>query len=247
MQQAREMVQNGELGEINAIRAFYIQGWLSAPGSKAATRSKRSGAPTPASPASRAASAISAHAYNLGRYISGLLPKEISCHLKAFEPGRPLDDYGTAIIRYENGALGTVTASQITHGRENDVWVEIDGTKASLEWHQENPNVMIVRKNGEPQKIYTCGRGTGRSASCAGHDPHFPGASGRLPRSVCEHLRGCVRRDGEACGRREVRGLEHRVSNVYDGVEGHAVYPRCVEGNKQNGGWLPFHHAKSRK
>ena len=60
-----------------------------------------------------------------------------------------LDDYGTAVIRYANGALGTVTASQISHGRENDLWIEVDGTKGSLEWHQEEPNKMMVRVNGQ--------------------------------------------------------------------------------------------------
>ena len=72
---------------------------------------------------------IGTHAYNLGRFITGLLPDQVSCHLKTFVPGRELDDYGTAVIRYTNGALGTVTASQISHGRENDLWIEVDGTK----------------------------------------------------------------------------------------------------------------------
>ena len=98
---------------------------------------------------------IGTHAYNLGRFITGLIPSEISCHLKTYESGRKLDDYGTAVIRYTNGGLGTVTASQISHGRENDLWIEVDGTKGSLEWHQENPNQMFVRVNGQPQKIYT--------------------------------------------------------------------------------------------
>ena len=87
--------------------------------------------------------------------MTGLLPESISCNLKIFEPPRPLDDYGHAVIRYDNGALGTVTASQISHGRENDVRIEIDGTLASLEWHQENPNQLFVRTNGQPHRIYT--------------------------------------------------------------------------------------------
>src|SRR5207244_4850774 len=98
---------------------------------------------------------IGTHAYNLGRYITGLLPDQVSSHLKTFEPGRALDDYGAAIIRYQNGGLGTVTVSQISHGRENDIWIEVDGTKGSLEWHQEDPNRMLVRANGQPHKIYT--------------------------------------------------------------------------------------------
>ena len=70
----------------------------------------------------------------LGRFMTGLLPTEISGHLKVFESGRALDDYGTALVRFENGALGTVTASQISHGRENDLFIEVDGTKGALEW-----------------------------------------------------------------------------------------------------------------
>src|SRR3954452_1571743 len=131
VRQARDMVKSGELGEIQAVRAFYIQGWLrdklEAQGQKQAdwrTDPKRSGL-------AGCFGDIGTHAYNLGRFITGLIPDQISCSLKTFETGRALDDYGTAIIRYSNGGLGTVTASQISHGRENDLWIEVDGTKAS--------------------------------------------------------------------------------------------------------------------
>src|SRR5438270_661073 len=120
VRQAREMVRSGELGEINAVRAFYIQGWLRTRleegGQKQAswrTDPKRSGA-------AGCFGDIGTHAYNLARFITGLVPDQVSCLLKTFEPGRSLDDYGTAAIRFANGALGTVTASQISHGREND-------------------------------------------------------------------------------------------------------------------------------
>ena len=98
---------------------------------------------------------IGTHAYNLARYRTGLLPDAVSCHLKTFEPGRALDDYGHAVVRFENGGLGSVTASQISHGRENDLFIEVDGTKGALAWRQENPNEMIVRRNGQPHSIYT--------------------------------------------------------------------------------------------
>src|SRR5438876_45864 len=82
VRQAREMVLSGELGEINAIRACYIQGWLrtrlETSGQKQAgwrTDPKRSGA-------AGCFGDIGTHAYNLGRYVTGLLPEQISCHLK---------------------------------------------------------------------------------------------------------------------------------------------------------------------
>jgi predicted dehydrogenase len=77
--------------------------------------------------------------------MTGVLPDSVSAHLKSFEPGRVLDDYGTAIIRLDNGGLASVTASQISHGRENDLFIEIDGTKGALEWHQEEPNKLLMR------------------------------------------------------------------------------------------------------
>src|SRR2546421_5777435 len=155
VRQARDMVQAGELGEINAVRASYIQGWLRSRLEKSnqkqaswRTDPKRSGAPG-------CFGDIGTHAYNLGRFITGLLPDQVSCVLKTFESGRQLDDYGVAAIRYANGALGTVTASQISHGRENDLWIEIDGTKGALEWHQEEPNKMWFKVNGQPHRLYS--------------------------------------------------------------------------------------------
>ena len=143
---AREMILSGELGEINAVRSFYIQGWLR----KRLEEDNQKQAAWRTDPAKSGAAGcfgdIGTHAYNLGRYMTGLIPESVSSHLKIFAPGRQLDDYGHAVIQFEGGALGTVTASQITHGRENDLAIEIDGTKGSLAWRQEEPNKMIIRK-----------------------------------------------------------------------------------------------------
>jgi predicted dehydrogenase len=247
VRQAREMVMNGDLGEINAVRACYIQGWLRTrlesgdqKQAKWRTDPKQSGI-------AGCFGDIGTHAYNLGRYITGLLPKEICCNLKTFEGGRALDDYGTAIVRYDNGALGTVTASQISHGRENDVVIEIDGTKASLEWHQENPNQMYVRKNGEPHKIYTRNGGPYLGAAAAGAS-RIP--SGH-PEGYLEAFANIYTAAFDAMARRAKGEKFETVNtiypNVYDGVEGMLFITQCVESSKQNGAWLPFRHAKSRK
>src|SRR6266851_9003353 len=94
VRQARDMVLSGELGEINAVRATYLQGWLrtrleTQEQKQASWRTdpKRSGA-------AGCFGDIGTHAYNLGRFITGLLPDQISCTLNTFEPGRALDDYG---------------------------------------------------------------------------------------------------------------------------------------------------------
>jgi predicted dehydrogenase len=247
VRQAREMVLNGELGEINAIRACYIQGWLRTRIESSDQKQAKWRTDPKQSGAAGCFGDIGTHAYNLGRYITGLLPKEISCTLKAFESGRSLDDYGTAIIKYENGALGTVTASQISHGRENDAFIEIDGTKGSLEWHQEEPNKMIVRKNGEPHKIYTRSGGPYLSA--------IAGASSRLPsghpEGFFEAFANIYSTTYDAIVKRASGSSFEKVNtvypNIYDGVEGMLFITQSVASSKENGAWLPFRHPKSRK
>ena len=247
VRQAREMIANGELGEIQAIRAFYIQGWLRTRLESSDQKQAKWRTDPQQSGAAGCFGDIATHAYNLGRYMTGLLPQELSCSLKIFEEGRALDDYGIACVRYQNGALGTVTASQISHGRENDLWIEIDGTKAALEWHQEDPNRLIVRKNGEAHKIYTRAGGP-YLGSLAGQSTRLP--SGH-PEAFFEAFANVYTAAYDAIIRRasgQPFETVHTIyPNIYDGVEGMLFIQQCVESSKQNGGWLPFHHPKSRK
>jgi predicted dehydrogenase len=239
VRQAREMVHAGELGEINAIRAFYLQGWLRSrleqQGQKQAgwrTDPKKAGA-------AGCFGDIGTHAYNLGRYITGLLPDQVSCQLKIFEGGRELDDYGTATIRYQNGALGTVTASQITHGRENDIWIEVDGTKGHLEWHQEEPNKMWVRTNSQPHRLYTRDPNAPymtatAKASCrlpSGHPEAFLEAFANVYTAAYDDM---VRR----AGKQKLDAEQSLYPNVADGVDGMNFITQCVASSKQNGAWL---------
>ncbi|HET6576517.1 MAG TPA: Gfo/Idh/MocA family oxidoreductase [Fimbriiglobus sp.] len=247
VRQAREMALNGDLGEVNAIRSNYIQGWLRTRLEESDQKQAKWRTDPKQSGAAGSFGDIGTHAYNLGRYITGLLPTEISCLLKTFEKGRSLDDYGVAAIRFENGALGTVTASQISHGRENDVIVEIDGTKKSIEWHQEEPNKLIVRQNGEPVKVYTRAGGPYLSQAAAsasrlpsGHPEAFFEAFANVYTAAYDAM--VKKAAGE-----KFEAVNTVYPNVYDGVEGMLFITQCVESSKQNGHWLPFHHPKARK
>ena len=248
VRQAREMILNGELGEINAIRSNYIQGWLRSRlenenHKQAAWRTdpKRSGA-------AGCFGDIGTHAFNLCRYMTGLLPEAVSCHLKTFETGRALDDYGTAVIRYENGGLGTVTASQISHGRENDLFIEVDGSKGALQWRQEEPNVMIVRRNGQAHQMYTRDPNASfmnesGAAACrlpSGHPEAFFEAFANVYRFAYDSM--IARANGE-----DFEKVDTIYPNVNDGVEGMYFIQQCVASSEQNGAWLPLRHARARK
>jgi len=248
IRQARQMIADGELGEILAIRATYIQGWLidkleDTDQKQAAWRTdpKRSGA-------AGGFGDIATHAYNLGRFVTGLLPEQISCHLRTFVPGRELDDYGHAMITYENGAFGTVTSSQISHGRENDVTLEVDGTLGSMSWRQENPNEMWIRKNGSPHQLYTRDPNAPftkpvAAEACrlpAGHPEAFFEGFANIYRGAFDNM--CLRISGKDFEKKDTI-----YPNVFDGVEGMYFIQQSVASSQNGGEWLPMKHELARR
>jgi predicted dehydrogenase len=242
------MILAGELGEIQALRSNYIQGWLrsrlESGGQKQASWRTDPGK----SGAAGCFGDIATHAYNLARYMTGLIPSEVSCNLKIFEPGRQLDDYGHAVIRFENGALGTVTASQISHGRENDLFIEIDGTKGALAWRQEEPNVMTVRRNGQPHALYTRDPNAPHlnesgKAACrlpSGHPEAFFEAFANVYRFAYDDM--AKRAAGE-----KFEMTDTIYPNVADGVDGLNFIQQCVASSRANGSWVPLKHPAARR
>ncbi len=248
VRQARQMILNGELGDIQAVRAFYIQGWLRSRLEESGQKQASWRTDPTKSGAAGCFGDIATHAYNLARYMTGLLPDKVSANLKVFEPGRALDDYGHAVIRFQNGGLGTVTASQISHGRENDLSIEIDGTLGALSWRQEEPNVMIVRRNGSPHAMYTRDPGAPfmndmGKAACrlpSGHPEAFFEAFANVYRGAYDDM--VKRASGESFS------LTDTVyPNIADGVDGMNFIQQCVASSQQDGAWLSLAHPAQRR
>lgn len=248
VRQAREMILAGELGEIQAIRSNYIQGWLRTRLEKEDQKQAAWRSDPAKSGAAGGFGDIGTHAYNLARYMTGLLPEEVSCNLKVFEEGRQLDDYGHAVIRMENGGLATVTASQISHGRENDLYIDIDGTKGAISWRQETPNTMTFRQNGEPWKIYTRNPNAPFTTELAAASSRLPGGH---PEAFFEAFANVYRFAYDDMIKRAAgQPFEKKDTiypNVYDGVEGMYFIQQCVESSNENGAWLPLRHPLARR
>jgi predicted dehydrogenase len=236
VRQARELVKTGELGEVQAVRVWYLQGSLH----RRRTPEQQRRFAWKTDPARAGASGcfgdIGIHAFNLARFITRLLPEEVSCVLESYMGG-PLDDYGCARLRCQGGALGTLTASRISHGRENDLGIEVDGTRAALCWRQEEPNAMLLRVNGEPQRLLTRNPAAATNetvrASCrlpAGHPEGFLEAFANVYTAAFEDI------IARAAGR-PVSGTDSLYPNVRDGLEGVAFVSGCVDSSRERGAW----------
>ena len=154
----RDMIANGELGDIRFVAAEYPQDWLATPlektGQKQAawrTDPKRAGI-------SNCVGDIGSHIENMVSYLTGLEMESLCARLDTFGEGRPLDDNASIMVNYKSGAKGLFWSSQIAVGHDNGFRVRIYGTKASLEWAQEDCNYCRVGVLDKPTARLSRGR-----------------------------------------------------------------------------------------
>ena len=156
VKQARELVRNGSLGTVRKIVVEYSQGWLSTPLEQSGNK-QADWRTDPARAGAGAIGDIGTHAEHLARYITGLEMEQLLADVTSFVPGRRIDDDANMLVRYQGGAKGILFCSQISLGEENRLSIRVYGTDASLEWHQEDPNFLYVRRSDGPMKTYKPG------------------------------------------------------------------------------------------
>jgi predicted dehydrogenase len=172
VQQARSMVQSGELGDIFILQGSYLQDWLLFPTDWNWRLEPDLGGSV------RAVGDIGSHWLDLLTFITGLRVEEVYADFKTFHPVRkkpaqpletytgkiltpdeyidqPIDteDYATIILHYENNTHGVLTVSQVSSGRKNRLFYEISGSKSSLGWDSEKPNELWVGHRTEPNQL----------------------------------------------------------------------------------------------
>ncbi len=241
VKEARAMVKAGKLGRILKIVAEYPQGYA-----VGALKEQADGAisnwrmdPSVAG-ISNCMGDIGSHAENLVRYITGLEMEQIAADLNTFIPGRPLDDDGSMLVRYEGGARGVLFASQISTGDENNLNIRVYGTDASIEWHQEHPNELVVKFADKPREIWR--RGNSYNGPEAAKHTRLPFGH---PEAFIEAFANVYLSAAEAISD-HIAGIYPRAEgydfpSVDDGVEGMAFIEAAVASSKENAAWKPVH------
>lgn len=194
IREARARVARGDLGTVRKILVEYTQGWLAAP----IERDGQKQAAWRLDPAQAGVGGcmgdIGVHAFQLVEFASGLAVTELNAHLRSVVAGRRLDDDGTVLLRFSNGASGVLMASQVCVGDENNLRLRIYGDRASLDWQQMEPNSLWLRPgDGPAQLLRTGGAGTGAEAAAAqrvpgGHPEGYIEAFANLYREFAQAL-----------------------------------------------------------
>lgn len=160
-QHVAEMVRNGELGSVRLVTGHYFQDWL-------LLETDWNWRLVPELGGSlRAVGDIGSHWLDLVGFMSGLRITEVMADLQTFiptrkEPAGPVEtfsteraaetvertigteDVATVLLRFENGARGTVAISQLSPGRKNSLEYEIDGSAAAVAWDSEQPDQLWI-------------------------------------------------------------------------------------------------------
>jgi predicted dehydrogenase len=233
---ARELVASGALGELRVVQAEYPQDWLSSDLESTGQKQASWRVDPERAGAGGSLGDIGTHAEHLARYISGLTLESVCAELSTFVLGRRLDDNAHVMLRYVGGARGMLWSSQVAPGNENNLKVRIYGSKAGLEFRQENPNQLwFTPLGGTPQLITRAGNGAGTAAAHAtripaGHPEGYLEGFAQLYRDVAEQL--YARWEG-----REPNPLACTVPTVEDGLRGMQFIEAVVASSRAGGRW----------
>jgi predicted dehydrogenase len=172
VKQAKKLIESGQLGKIRKIYVEYRQGWLS----RLSEREGNQGAAWRTDPKKSGKSGvmgdIGTHAFNLAEYITGLKVTELCADLNIVVEGRQLDDDGSVFLKFDGGASGVLIATQVAAGEENNLSIKVYGENGGLEWHQQEPNTLVIKWLDKP--IETQRAGSAYLTDMAKHNSRTP-------------------------------------------------------------------------
>jgi predicted dehydrogenase len=211
--EARRRAADGQLGNIYHVTGSYVQDWLLYDSDFNWRVLPEEGG------ALRAVADIGTHWLDLVTSITGLEVEQVCADLRTFLPERrrpkgsvetfqskiegvpeteriviATEDYGSVLLRFQGGASGCFTVSQVTAGRKNQITYEIAGQKAALAWNSERPNELWIGSRDRANELLIrdpalLDPSVRRFANYpGGHNEGFPDTFKQLFRAVYEYI-----------------------------------------------------------
>lgn len=240
IEQARQMVKSGDLGEIRIIQMQFAHGGNSAAVETASAAQKWRVDPKVAGP-TFVIGDLATHPLFLAEIIAPELKlKRLLCSRQSFIKSRaPLEDNATILMEYDNGAVGTLWASSVNAGSVFGHKIRVTGSKASVEWDAVKPNQLIYEVQGEPAR--TLERGAGYLYPEALTEDRIGGGH---PEGLFEAWSNLYMRFGMAMDRATKGGTvgeeDFWYPDVRAGYEGVKYVNKCVESADNGATWVEY-------
>ncbi|MEE4914930.1 Gfo/Idh/MocA family oxidoreductase [Pseudomonas alliivorans] len=240
IEQARQMIAAGELGEIRMVHMQFAHGFHSAPVEAQNEATKWRVDPSVAGP-SYVLGDVGTHPLYIAEVmLPELKIKRLQCNRQSFVKSRaPLEDNAYTLMEYEGGAMGWLWSSAVNAGSMHGQKVRVIGSRASLEWWDERPNQLSFEVQGQPAQ--TLERGMGYLHPDALLDDRIGGGH---PEGLFEAWSNLYYRFAlamNATARGDAATLQSlRYPGIDAGVEGVRWVQRCVESADQGGIWIDY-------
>ena len=239
---AKAMVKEGKLGKIRKVWVEYAQGWLS----KLSEREGNAQAAWRTDPKKSGKSSvmgdIGTHAAHLAEYITGAKISDVCAELNTMVEGRLLDDDGSVMLKFDNGAKGVLMASQVAAGEENNLKIRVYGEKGGIEWMQHEPNTLHVKWLDQPAQVLRAGGNYGAHlSSTAIHSCRTPGGH---PEGYLEAFANIYRNFALTLGCK-IDGTTPTAEmldfpGIEDGLRGMAFIDNVVASSQSDQKWTPY-------
>src|SRR3954470_4271007 len=165
---SQPLIRGRLAGTLRVVKAEYPQGWLATALEKTGQK-QASWRTDPKLAGAGALGDIGSHSFQLAEFVTGEKVAEGAADGSAIVPGRPIDDNVTVLLRFANGARGSLWASQVAIGHLNSHRLRVYGENGSIQWFQERPEELLVVEAGEAPRCVRRG------------DPGTPVSSVALP------------------------------------------------------------------
>jgi predicted dehydrogenase len=235
VRQAREMIRAGALGEIRQVHVEYFQEWAMDVTDQGAARPWRLD-PECTGPSFTVAD-IGTHAEHLARFVTGLEIEALRADFHVTGAPKRLEDTVFMQLRLTGGVPGTLMVSQSFAGEQCGLRLRVAGTRASLDWHAEDPEHLRLRPVGAPEQVLSRGHGAGM----------LPAAERlvRMPRGHPEALTDAwaniyLEFGVAVAARREGQALPDGLvafPTLQDGIDGMAFVEAALASNR-SGEWV---------
>lgn len=242
VKQARAMVAEGAFGKIRKVIVEYPQGWLSRLSEREGNAQAAWRTDPSKSGKAGAMGDIGTHAAHLAEYITGLQITKLCADLNTMVEGRLLDDDGGVLLKFDNGVSGVLVATQIAAGEENALKIKVYGEKGGLEWHQQEPNTLLVKWLDEPMQVLRAGSGytkilssfaTSNCRTPGGHPEGYLEAFGNIYRNFALTLQAKLEGKEPSKETLDFPGVE-------DGIRGMAFIDAVVASNASSEKWTDY-------
>jgi predicted dehydrogenase len=233
---AARMVRNGDLGNVKVVQVEHASGWAS----RLLEKEGHPQAVWRTDPNILGDASVlydlGTHAHQLSRFVTGLEVTEVAAEMNQIVEGRAIKDNANVLLRFSNGARGTLWASMAAVGNEHGLRIRVYGDRGSLSWHHENPHYLrYCPIDSAPEMLAQGADWLSADArrwtrAGLGHPEGFFEAFANLYTDLADAL--LAKADGKAYARTDLSFPE-----VTDGARGVAFVESVMRSYANGGGW----------